>query len=61
MNIIKTNFKKIYEILKSPLQVKLNENDNFQVYPDKPKMNDFSIFSLCIFSESTGIESENYF
>jgi hypothetical protein len=61
MHNIKTNFDKFYEIVKSSLQIKLNEDDNLKFYPNKPKMNDCSIIALCICAESIGIDSENYF
>jgi len=60
MHNIKTNFDKFYEIVKSSLQDKLNQDDNLQYYPNKPKMNDCSIISLSICAESIGIDSENY-
>ena len=60
MHNIKTNFDKFYEIVKSSLQSNLNEDDNLQFYPNKPKMNDCSIIALCICAESIGIDSENY-
>ena len=46
MHNIKTNFDKFYQIVKSSLQDKLNEDDNLQFYPNKPKMNDCSIIDL---------------
>ena len=60
MHNIKTNFDKFYEIVKSSLQDKLNQDDNLQHYPNKPKMNDCSIISLSICAEAIGIDSENY-
>ena len=60
MHNIKTNFDKFYEIVKSSLQDKLNDDDNLQYYPNKPKMNDCSIIALSICAESIGIDSENY-
>jgi hypothetical protein len=60
MHNIKTNFDKFYEIVKSSLQEKLNQDDNLQYYPNKPKMNDCSIIALSICAESIGIDSENY-
>jgi hypothetical protein len=60
MHNIKTNFDKFYEIVKNSLHAKLNEDDNLQFYPKKPKMNDCSIIALCICAESIGIDSENY-
>jgi len=60
MHNIKTNFDKFYEIVKSSLQDKLNQDDNLQYYPNKPKMNDCSIIALSICAESIGIDSENY-
>ena len=53
---IKTNFDKFYQIVKSALQDKLNEDDNLQFYPNKPKMNDCSIIALSICAESIGID-----
>ncbi len=47
-------------MLKSSLQYKLNEDDNLQFYPNKPKMNDCSIVALSIFSEAICIDSENH-
>lgn len=60
MHNIKTNFDKFYGIVKSSLQDKLNQDDNLQYYPNKPKMNDCSIIALSICAESIGIDSENY-
>lgn len=60
MHNIKTNFDKFFEIVKSSLQDKLNQDDNLQYYPNKPKMNDCSIIALSICAESIGIDSENY-
>ncbi len=60
MHNIKTNFDKFYEIVKSSLQLKLNDDDNLQFYPNKPKMNDCSIIALSICTEAIGIDSENY-
>ncbi len=60
MHNIKTNFDKFYQIVKSSLQDKLNQDDNLQYYPNKPKMNDCSIISLSICAEAIGIDSENY-
>ena len=54
------NFDKFYQIVKSSLQSSLNEDDNLQFYPNKPKMNACSIIALCICAESIGIDSENY-
>jgi len=60
MHNIKTNFDKFYEIVKNSLQDKLNQDDNLQYYPNRPKMNDCSIIALSICAESIGIDSENY-
>lgn len=60
MHNIKTNFDKFYETVKKTLADKMNEDDNFQFYPHKPKMNDCSIIALSICAESIGIDSENY-
>jgi hypothetical protein len=60
MHNLKTNFDKIYFIVKSSLSDKLNNQGNFQFYPRLPKMNDCSIIALSICSESLGIDSENY-
>ena len=60
MHNIKTDFDKFYQIVKSSLQDKLNDDDNLQFYPNKPKMNDCSIIALSIYAESIGIDSENY-
>ena len=49
MHNLKTNFDKIYRIVKSSLSDKLDTNDNLQFYPRLPQMNDCSIisFSIC--------------
>ena len=60
MHNIKTNFDKFYQIVKSSFPAQLNEDDNLQFYPNKPKMNDCSIIALSICAESIGIDSENY-
>lgn len=60
MHNLKTNFDKIYKIVKSSLSDKLNSQDNLQFYPRPPKMNDCSIMALSICAESLGIDSENY-
>lgn len=60
MHNLKTNFDKIYKIVKSSLSDKLNGQDNLQFYPRQPKMNDCSIIALSICAESLGIDSENY-
>ena len=60
MHNLKTNFDKIYLIVKSSLSDKLNSEDNLQFYPRLPKMNDCSIIALSVCSESLGIDSENY-
>jgi hypothetical protein len=60
MHNLKTNFDKIYLIVKSSLSGKLNSEDNIQFYPRLPKMNDCSIIALSICAESLGIDSENY-
>ncbi len=61
MHNLKTNFDKMYNIVKSSLSEKLNQQDNVQFYPKLPKMNDCSIITLSICAESLGIDSENYF
>ena len=60
MHNIKTDFDKFYQIVKSTFQDIVNDDDNLQFYPNKPKMNDCSIIALCICAESIGIDSENY-
>jgi len=60
MHNLKTNFDKLYRIVKSSLSDKLNEEDNLQFYPRLPKLNDCSIIALSICCESLGIDSENY-
>ena len=60
MHNLKTNFDKIYRIVKSSLSDKLDNTDNLQFYPRLPKMNDCSIITLSICCESLGIDSENY-
>lgn len=60
MHNLKTNFDKIYLIVKSSLSDRLNSLDNLQFYPSVPKMNDCSIIALSICAESLGIDSENY-
>ena len=61
MHNLKTNFDKLYQIVKSSLSDKLDTQDNLQHYPRLPKMNDCSIIALSICQESLGIDSENYF
>lgn len=61
MHNLKTNFDKIYDIVKTSLQDDLNIHNNFQFYPRLPKLNDCSIVTLSICCESLGIDSENYF
>ena len=60
MHNLKTNFDKIYKIVKSSLSDNLNSEDNLQFYPRQPKMNDCSIITFSICAESLGIDSENY-
>lgn len=60
MHNFKTNFDKIYKIVKSSLSDKLNSEGNLQFYPRLPKMNDCSIIALSMCAESLGIDSENY-
>lgn len=60
MHNLKTNFDKIYKIVKSSLSGKLNSWDNLQFYPRLPKMNDCSSISFSLCAESLGIDSENY-
>lgn len=60
MHNLKTNFDKLYQIVKSSLSDKLDTQDNLQHYPRLPKMNDCSIIALSICQESLGIDSENY-
>ncbi len=60
MHNLKTNFDKIYRIVKSSLSDKLDNTDNLQFYPRLPKMNDCSVIALSICCESLGIDSENY-
>ena len=60
MHNLKTNFDKIYRIVKSSLSDKLDNSDNLQFYPRLPKLNDCSIIALSICCESLGIDSENY-
>lgn len=60
MHNLKTNFDKIYKIVKSSLSDKLNTQDNLQFYPRQPKMNDCSIITFSICAESLRIDSENY-
>lgn len=60
MHNLKTNFDKIYGIVKTSLKSALDEQDNLQFYPRPPKLNDCSIISLSICAEILGIDSENY-
>lgn len=60
MHNLKTNFDKIYNIVKTCLSSKLVGSDNLQFYPRPPKMNDCSIIALAISAEALGIDSENY-
>ena len=58
MHNLKTNFDKIYIIVKSSLSEKLDVHDNLQFYPRQPKMNDCSIITLSLCAESLGIDSK---
>ncbi len=60
MHNLKTNYDKIYRIVKSSLADELDNNDNLQFYPRLAKMDDCSIISFSICCESLGIDSENY-
>ena len=61
MHNLKTNFDKFFHITKSFFGDRLNQFDNFQHYPNLPKMSDCEIIALSLSSESLGIDSENYF
>jgi hypothetical protein len=60
MHNLKTNFDKIFDIVKSFFNDSLNADDNFSFYPRKPKMSDCEIIALSIVGECIGIDSENY-
>jgi hypothetical protein len=60
MHDLKTNFDKIFNIVKSFLNDSLNADDNLSFYPRKPKMTDCEIITLSIVGECMGIDSENY-
>jgi hypothetical protein len=60
MHNLKTNFDKIFNIVKSFFNDSLNADDNFSFYPRKPKMSDCEIIALSIVGECIGIDSENY-
>ncbi len=60
MHNLKTNFDKIYHIVKYALSTCLNESGNLQHYPHLPRMNDCSIISLAICAEALRIDSENH-
>jgi hypothetical protein len=40
---------------------RLNQYDNFFLYPNLPKLSDCEIIALSVTGESLGIDSENYF
>jgi Transposase DDE domain len=61
MHNLKTNFDKFFNITKSVFKDRLNESDNFFLYPNKPKLSDCEIIALSVTGESIGIDSENYF
>jgi hypothetical protein len=60
MHNIKTNFGKLYEIVKKSLRAKLHADDDLQFYPNKPKMNDCNMIALALCTEASGIDAENY-
>ena len=61
MHNLKTNFDKLFNIIKSVFKDRLNKSDNFYLYPNKPKLSDCEIIALSVTGESIGIDSENYF
>jgi len=61
MHNLKTNFDKFFNITKSVFKNRINESDNFYLYPNKPKLSDCEIIALSVNGESIGIDSENYF
>ena len=61
MHNLKTNFDKFLSIAKSFHSNAIDEDGNFQFYPNLPKMSDCEIIALALTGESIGIDSENYF
>jgi len=59
MHNIRTNFNKFYRICKELFDKEVNNLNNFQFYPVRPKMNDLKIVALSCCMEALGIDSEN--
>lgn len=62
MHNIKTNFDKFFNISKLYLkEFIVDHTNNFQLYRNKPKMNDWEIIALSLCAEALSIDSENLF
>lgn len=59
MHNLKTNFDKIFPIVKSALKDLLLPCGNLYHYRNKPKMTDSEVITLSLLAESLGIDSEN--
>ncbi|CAG5016184.1 hypothetical protein DYBT9275_05493 [Dyadobacter sp. CECT 9275] len=60
MHNLRANFKKLLTTAKSVFQGDINEQGNFQFYPNKPKMSDIEIVALSCLAESLSKDSENW-
>ena len=60
MHNLKSNFDKIFNIIKLFFKGYIDADDNYYFYPNKPKMSDCEIITLSIVGETQGIDSENY-
>lgn len=61
MHDLKANFDKILPIVKLTLTDQLNDADNLQFYPNKPKLTDVCIISFALLQEALSIDSERWF
>jgi hypothetical protein len=60
MHNLKSNSDKILNITKSFYKGSIDADDNYNFYPNIPKMSDHEIITLSIVSEAIGTDSENY-
>ena len=60
MHNIKTNFDKVYSIVKNLFKDQITSEGNFLRCGVKPKFSDIEIITLSLVSEALGIDSENH-
>ncbi len=60
MHNIKTNFDKIFEVVKEILSEEVNEKGNYTRPGVVPRFSDIEVISLSLTSECLSIDSENY-